>query len=178
MEDSNGLSKKSAAIIAAIVILLALVVFAVMSVPSSEEQETASTNTETVPATITTATTPVTTETTGSSTDTTDPTPTDATSSYKDGTYTAVGDYRSPAGAETIDVSITLKNDIIVDATVTANATNAKSVTLQGAFISGYKVLVIGKNIDDVMLDKVSGSSLTPVGFNEALVEIKADAAV
>jgi len=35
---------------------------------------------------------------------------------------------------------------------------------------------VIGKNIADVQLSRVSGSSLTPEGFNNALATIKSQA--
>jgi hypothetical protein len=39
-----------------------------------------------------------------------------------------------------------------------------------------YKQYVVGKKIDEVQLTKVSGSSLTPQGFNDALAKIKAEA--
>lgn len=95
---------------------------------------------------------------------------------YVDGTYSATGNYVSPAGPEEIAVTLTLKSDIVTDVTVVPKATNPKSVFMQGQFVSGYKALVVGKKIDDVQLTKISGSSLTPIGFNEALVEIKAEA--
>jgi uncharacterized protein with FMN-binding domain len=96
---------------------------------------------------------------------------------YKDGTYTAVGHYTSPAGPESINVSVTLKGNVITDANVDPQATNNKSVYMQGAFISGYKAMVIGKNIDEVNLGNVSGSSLTPMGFNDAIAQVKTKAA-
>jgi uncharacterized protein with FMN-binding domain len=95
---------------------------------------------------------------------------------YKDGTYEVTGDYRSPGGAETIGVKVTLKDNVITDASVTPQATIPKSVHFQQVFTENFKALVIGKNIDDVRLDKVSGSSLTPKGFNDALAKIKAEA--
>lgn len=104
---------------------------------------------------------------------------TDATSmmsSYKDGTYTATGNYDSPAGNETIGVTVTLKDGVIVSSDVVGQARDEKSIRYQGKFISGYKALVIGKKIDEVQLDFVSGSSLTPAGFNDALSQIKAQA--
>ncbi len=97
---------------------------------------------------------------------------------YKDGTYTAEGKYVSPGGDESIDVTLTLKNDIVTESQVESNATRPMSVKYQGFFIEGYKALVIGKNIDEVVLDKVSGSSLTPKGFNDAVEKIKAEAKV
>jgi hypothetical protein len=97
-------------------------------------------------------------------------------STYKDGTYTVVGNYISPGGPESVEVTLTLASDVVVDASVVAQATRPASVNWQGAFIGGYKEYVIGKNIDEITVDKVSGSSLTPKGFNDAVVKIKAEA--
>lgn len=95
---------------------------------------------------------------------------------YKNGTYKAEGNYVSPGGPESIDVSVTLTDGVITDATVVSNAERPMSKQMQGQFIGGYKAQVIGKNIDEIKLTKVSGSSLTPKGFNEALEEIKTQA--
>ena len=95
---------------------------------------------------------------------------------YKDGTYSATGNYNSPGGAETIGVMIVLKNGIIVDSTVTPMAFRPASKMIQADFTANYKQFVTGKNIDEVNLDKVSGSSLTPIGFNDALTQVKAQA--
>lgn len=95
---------------------------------------------------------------------------------YKNGTYEATGNYTSPGGDEEIKVSITLSNGVITDASVTPMATRPNSVEFQGKFKDNFKPLVVGKKIDEVSLMKVSGSSLTPKGFNEALTEIKAEA--
>lgn len=114
--------------------------------------------------------------------DTTDqtenPIPPIVTTKYKDGTYESLGNYTSPGGAEQIDVTLMLKDDVVTEATVVSKASRPNSVKFQGKFISGFKLLVIGKNIDDVHLDKVSGSSLTPGGFNDALEKIKSQAKV
>lgn len=99
-------------------------------------------------------------------------------SNYKDGIYTVNGMYTAPSGSEELSVSITLKNNIITDATVTNTAKNDISKKLQDMFISGYKPYVVGKNIDTVKLNKISGSSLTPKGFNDALDKIKLQAKV
>ncbi len=97
---------------------------------------------------------------------------------YKDGTYSAVSTYTTPAGPEEINVSITLKGDIISDAVVVGKATNEVSIKLQSMFIGGLKAVVVGKNIEDVVLNKVAGSSLTPKGWNEAVVKIQAQAKI
>jgi len=98
------------------------------------------------------------------------------TSSYKDGTYEAIGHYNSPGGAETIDVTLTLKDGIVSGANVVSQAFRSESQEYQGKFISGYKQYVIGKDISTLKLDRVSGSSLTPKGFNDAVSQIKTEA--
>lgn len=95
---------------------------------------------------------------------------------YKDGTYSVKGVYTSPAGPEEFPVTITLNGDIVTDATMTVNSENAGSVNFQTQFRDNFKEFVIGKNIDEVVLTKVSGSSLTPKGFNDALTKVKTEA--
>ncbi len=95
---------------------------------------------------------------------------------YKNGTYSAVGSYVSPAGPENVEVVLTLKNDLVIDATVVGKATATRSKTMQADFIAHYKEFVVGKNIAELTLGKVSGSSLTPRGFNNAVDKIQAAA--
>lgn len=98
------------------------------------------------------------------------------TSLYRDGTYSADGVYRSPAGGESVHVSVTLKDDTITDATFVGDATHEKSIKMQAAFAEGYADQVVGRSIDDVSVGVVNGSSLTGGGFMEALEKIKTDA--
>ena len=102
--------------------------------------------------------------------------PKSTASVYKDGTYTATGTYDSPAGIESIGVSITLKNDIVTSSTVTPMTSNRTSSRYQQMFISGYQPYVVGKNINTIKLGTISRSSLTPTGFNNALATIKKQA--
>lgn len=95
---------------------------------------------------------------------------------YKDGTYSATGSYMSPGGKDLLGVTITLADDVITSVTVTNGAGDHTSDRYQEKFISGYKQYVVGKNIADVKLTKVSGASLTPIGFNDALSQIKSKA--
>jgi uncharacterized protein with FMN-binding domain len=97
-------------------------------------------------------------------------------SSYKDGTYEAVGSYSYHSGTEEVGVNVTLANGIIEDVEVEQMAKAPVSKTMQADFAANYKTEVVGKNIDDVNLGKVSGSSLTPKGFNDALEQIKTEA--
>lgn len=105
-------------------------------------------------------------------------TPTAPTTSYmyKDGTYSAKGSYNSPAGAEEIDVTLVLKDDVVTDVTVKSLATVDASKNWQGKFISGVKSAVVGKKLSEVTLTKVSGSSLTPKGWNDAVAKIMVSA--
>jgi uncharacterized protein with FMN-binding domain len=96
--------------------------------------------------------------------------------SYKDGEYTQEGAYTSPGGAEQIDVKLTIKNGLVTEAEVTPKAERPYSVKWQGVFKENFKPLVVGKNIKDLNLGKVAGSSLTPKGFNDAIEKIKAEA--
>ncbi len=95
---------------------------------------------------------------------------------YKDGTYSATGSYMSPGGEDQLAVTLTLANDIITDVSVTPTAGDRTSQRYQDRFISGYKQYVVGKNIAEVNLTNISGSSLTPIGFDAALAKIKAQA--
>jgi uncharacterized protein with FMN-binding domain len=95
---------------------------------------------------------------------------------YKDGTYEAIGNYSTPATKEEIGITVTLENDIIVSSEAISMTEHPTSAKMQRFFIEGYKKFVEGKNIDEVELDKVSGSSLTPKGFNDALEKIKMQA--
>ncbi len=113
---------------------------------------------------------PDTTETDAPSTDT-------SGGGYTDGTYTEAGSYQAPSGTETVDVTVTLEGDIITDVQVVGEATDPQAKLHQGEFSSGIAAIVVGKNIDEISVDKVGGSSLTSGGFNEAIDLIKADAA-
>ncbi len=102
----------------------------------------------------------------------------DTKSAYKDGTYSATGNYTSPAGAEHVPVTLTLTKDVVTDVSVSVTATNPKSKYMQQVFVDNYKTQVVGKNIASLSLGKISGSSLTPQGFNDAVTKIKAQAAL
>ncbi|MEI6022809.1 MAG: hypothetical protein WCQ32_03135 [bacterium] len=97
-------------------------------------------------------------------------------STYKNGSYSATGSYMSPGGEDQIAVTLTIANDIVTAASVTPEAGDHTSARYQEKFISGYQGYVVGKNIASIYLTKVSGASLTPKGFNDALNQIKAQA--
>jgi uncharacterized protein with FMN-binding domain len=99
------------------------------------------------------------------------------TASYADGTYSASGSYQAPSGTETVDVTVTLQGDVITDVQVVGEATDPQARQHQGEFAGGIAAEVVGKDIDEISVSRVAGSSLTSGGFNAAIETIKADAA-
>jgi hypothetical protein len=95
---------------------------------------------------------------------------------YKNGSYSASGSYTSPDGTERLSVTITIADDVVADASATPGARDRTSAQYQQLFVNNFKPLVVGKNIDSVVLSRVSGSSLTSRGFNSALEQIKQQA--
>ena len=98
-----------------------------------------------------------------------------AADSYKDGTYDADGSYRTPGGTESVNVKVTLVNNTITAVEVMGSG-NGESAQYQGMFKEGISDAVVGKNIDEIQVSRVSGSSLTSTGFNNAIETIKKDA--
>lgn len=107
---------------------------------------------------------------------TTKPTTKSTVSVYKDGTYSAIGSYMSPGGPDQIKITVTLSGDVITSVSGVNMAGDARSVKYEDRFLSGFESLVVGKKISEVFLTKVSGASLTPKGFNDAINQIKASA--
>jgi uncharacterized protein with FMN-binding domain len=100
-----------------------------------------------------------------------------SSATYTDGTYTAEGTYQTPESVETISVTVTLKDDVVTAVSVNGNPTRAESQQYQSQFIGGISDVVVGKDIDTLSVSRVAGSSLTSSGFNEAIDEIKSEAA-
>lgn len=98
------------------------------------------------------------------------------TGDFADGTYTATGSYISPNGTETIDVEVTLTDNVISAVTVGTNPTNPTTSRFQTMFSGGIEAEVVGQRVDEVEVTRVAGSSLTGNGFTDALEQIKADA--
>lgn len=97
-------------------------------------------------------------------------------STYKDGDYEAQTSYANPAGSSDLGVKVTLAGNKITAVEVTPEATDGTSKGFQTKFAGGISDEVVGKSLDELKVDKVAGSSLTHLGFNKAIDEIKADA--
>ena len=98
------------------------------------------------------------------------------TGSYKDGTYSADGNYISPNGTETVGVELTLAGGAVSDVKITQHPSNPNTRKFQGEFAGGIQSQVVGKKLDEIKVSKVAGSSLTSGGFNQAVAKIKSQA--
>lgn len=98
--------------------------------------------------------------------------------SYADGEYSASGSYIPPSNqTEEVDVTLTLENNVVTALTVNTSGNNPTSKQYQRKFTSGVQEQVVGRNINELDVHKVAGSSLTSSGFNKALDTIRAEAA-
>jgi uncharacterized protein with FMN-binding domain len=104
------------------------------------------------------------------------PSPATSGSTYKDGTYSADGNYVSPNGTETVGVELTLAGGTVTAVDITQHPSNPNTRKFQGEFAGGISEQVVGKNIDELNVSKVAGSSLTSGGFNQAVEQIKSEA--
>ena len=100
----------------------------------------------------------------------------DTNAARKDGTYTSEVTYRTPTFSKyQLDVSLSIKNNIVTEATVAYSQGAEKDPNAQ-RFEGAYRAEVIGKDINSLNLSRVGGASLTTGAFNEALTKIKTDA--
>lgn len=97
---------------------------------------------------------------------------------YADGEYSAQGSYTPPSNqTEEVDVTLTLEGDVVTALEVTTSGNHPTSKQYQREFTSGVQDQVVGKNLDELDVDKIAGSSLTSTGFNRALDTIRTEAA-
>ncbi|WP_237687158.1 MULTISPECIES: FMN-binding protein [Arthrobacter] len=100
------------------------------------------------------------------------------TGNYADGEYSAQGSYIPPSNqTEEVDVTLTLEGNVVTSLDVQTSGNNPTSKQYQREFTSGIQEQVVGKNLDELDVDKVAGSSLTSSGFNKALDAIRTEAA-
>ena len=98
------------------------------------------------------------------------------TATYKDGTFSADGNYVSPNGTEMVGVTLTLAGGAVSDVQITQHPSNPNTRKFQGEFAGGIKSQIVGKRLDEIKVSKVAGSSLTSGGFNQAVDKIKSEA--
>jgi hypothetical protein len=98
------------------------------------------------------------------------------TAHYRDGTYTAKGQYGNLPSFLT--VTIQLEDDRITSTAVKTHATDPTSLDYQRRFAAAVPGAVQGKPIADLRVGRLAGSSGCPTGFNAALDQIRAKAAL
>jgi len=96
---------------------------------------------------------------------------------YTDGTYSADGSYQTPETVEQISVTLTLEDGVVTEVEVTGDPQARETEQYQGQFIDGIAEEVVGVAIDELDVSRVAGSSLTSGGFNDAVEDIKEQAA-
>jgi len=90
-----------------------------------------------------------------------------------DGTYDDNVAYLTHVGLETFDMKVVTKDNVVTEASITPVSADRVSQRYMGAVNAALPNLVIGKNINDVVIPHtVSGSSLTSVAFKQHLDEL------
>ena len=93
----------------------------------------------------------------------------DAAQTWLNGTFRLKTTYDAPSWPEPLDATVTLKQDVITAVSAENVAVNGASQKFQKMFIDGISGQIVGKNIKDVNVTYVNGSSLTAEAFNKAL---------
>lgn len=102
-------------------------------------------------------------------------TPTTQAPTYKDGTYSAVGTYGGLPSHLTVTVN--LQQGLISHVEVKTHATDPTSLDYQRNFAAAVPAVVEGKSLKDAKVGKLAGASGCPIGFNDALDQIRKQAA-
>lgn len=170
MEEQANQNKGNSSKVGLAIIGLIVIAFIGIVAYQSQQGQTQTANPQSNPAVTSAA------QTETNTTTETAPSETAEAGAYKDGTYTAVGNYTSPGGQEELGVTLTVDNGVVTASEVEVKATRPISKERQTDFANNYESLVVGKSIDEISLSKVSGSSLSPKGFNDAVEKIKTQA--
>jgi uncharacterized protein with FMN-binding domain len=160
--------KHSRAKLTAIVVTVLVIAGLVVLADHLKSQTTASIAQTSPSSTTTTPTTPTTSADNSSTTV--------SSNGYKDGTYSATSDYPVPHNDETIEVSLTLKNGVVADASIKNSETDGTSAEFQEEFAADYKSYVVGKPVKSLKLGVIAGASDTTQGFNDAVSRIASQA--
>lgn len=98
----------------------------------------------------------------------------DESSGYRDGEYTATGWYGSLPSHH--DVTLTIDGGSVTAVEISTPAEDATSLGYQQRFAVALPDAVIGRDIDDLDIDRLAGSSGCSEGFMDALAQIKTEA--
>ena len=171
---SNEPNNRNKKIIASLMIIVAVSIIALENSALNKKKDTADASSNT--SVISTSTPEHSPSSTPTTIDTSTGQTADSSSGFTNGTYSAKGSYISPGGIESVSLTLTINDGVVSSSSVVTSGNNRGSVEYQTDFKNGYKTFVVGKKISDIKLSRVSGSSLTSQGFNNALAQIKSQA--
>jgi len=97
-------------------------------------------------------------------------------SAFQDGSFAAEGHYLTPGGAEALGVRLTVTAGQVVECQVTVRATSPTARQFQRQFASRYARQVVSRDLESLAVSRVAGASLTSLGFDNALGQIRAAA--
>ena len=93
---------------------------------------------------------------------------------YTDGEYSATGWYGSLPSHH--DVTLTVEDGEVTAVEITTPAEDETSLGYQQRFAEALPEAVIGRDIDELAVDRLAGSSGCSDGFMDALEQIKTEA--
>jgi uncharacterized protein with FMN-binding domain len=96
------------------------------------------------------------------------------TSAFRDGDYSATGWYGSLPSHQ--DVTLTVQDDTVTAVEITTPAEDETSLGYQQRFADALPGAVVGRSLEDIVVDKLAGSSGCSEGFMNALEQIKQEA--
>ncbi|RSX58454.1 FMN-binding protein [Bifidobacterium samirii] len=99
------------------------------------------------------------------------------TGDYADGTYAINGQY-GPVGEDTIDVRVTVKDQLVERVEIVGHPFTSISKRHQTAFAEAINDVVDGRPLKDLSVDVVAGASWTTDAFNEALKVARQEASI
>jgi hypothetical protein len=153
--------------------LAALSLTLAVSACAAEREDSTSTNAEANTAPATVAPTPTAPPDATASPEPAAPTQEDALS-YRDGQYSATGWYGGLPSHQ--DVTLTMENDTVTAVEITTPAEDETSLGYQQRFADALPAAIVGRDIDELAVDRLAGSSGCSEGFMNALDQIKAAA--
>jgi uncharacterized protein with FMN-binding domain len=95
---------------------------------------------------------------------------------YRDGRYTATGHYLTPGGNESIAVSVDVNGDTVTASVIEVEAKSPTARQFQEQFRTTIAGHVTAKPLSTLSVTRVSGASLTSLGFDDALAKIRQEA--
>lgn len=89
---------------------------------------------------------------------------------YRDGDYSATGWYGSLPSHH--DVTLSIEEDTVTAVEISTPAEDSTSLGYQQRFAAALPEAIVGREVDDLAVDRLAGSSGCSEGFTDALAEI------